>query len=303
MKDAEVSGEKLAAIHEILGKSGAELIPAFKKGFDSPAASAGLVTNDEIKNLESMKASLAESDRLWASIAKWAGMVATSIGFAFRGIPQFLKGAGDSILQSLGGKSLGEQEQEKADVARMETLAKNSDANRAEEKRKEELASATKQLEERQAKMAADKKQADEHKRLEAENPRLQQQLQERERKNDLEKLSPGQRRDALLRELTQAKGDLKLAQENEAENPGNVEAKNARLKLAFRAAGIQGDLQGIKRGDSDEGVKDSLARVGGGFQNDSGKMISVMEEVRDSNRTIVDELRDLSNGDNPLSG
>ncbi len=69
----EVTGEKIAALREIFGRSGPALIPAAKMGMDSNAAEKGLISDEDLESVYAHKKAMSETNAIWADMTKNAG--------------------------------------------------------------------------------------------------------------------------------------------------------------------------------------------------------------------------------------
>lgn len=296
MKDAELNGEKLAAIHEVLGRSGAELIPAFKKGFDSTQASAGLITQKDMENFDSMKKTLEESDGIWKDMAKTVGALAMAVGNSFRGIPVVFKeiSNGDFFKKfTAGGRK--QMEDERQENARLAALR----AEQAETIRQKDAEESKRQLEERRVALDEEKAQ----KKAEEHSAGLESQLAEKERRNQLERMSPSARKAELRREIQGAKDALLEAQASE--EPGDAIAHNETLKRAIRLQDLQHELFGLEKPkeSADDKIHDALARVGGGFVSDNGRTVELLEQIKESTGKTAESIQEMKGQDNPMSG
>jgi hypothetical protein len=75
MKTAEQSAEKIAALGDIFGRAGGELILPFRKGMDSLAANTGMVDESDVKRAKLQKELSEQSAFMFSDVGRTAGEV------------------------------------------------------------------------------------------------------------------------------------------------------------------------------------------------------------------------------------
>jgi hypothetical protein len=269
MRVANLDGAKLAATHELLGKSGAELIPAAKKGFDSLGASGGMVTEEDVKNADGVKKSLEESNFIWKEMGLNAGRLGSAILDSFKGVAivtrdiangDFFKGFTKAGREELEQRATEKREMEERMREQAEVIAER-DAERSKEQLAERLQA---------QKVAKEKEKA-------AEGlGKLEETLAEKRRRNRLDAMSPAERKAELQRQLQAAEtearnaaGTFDLVNGKYVQDPRMM--KRA-LEASLRAEDLRHELLGIheEKGKSSPFLHDSLAAIGG-FTGNAG--------------------------------
>jgi hypothetical protein len=229
MKAANMTGERLAAFTAIFGAKAESLIPAFKKGFNSPVANRGVTTESDLDEFEQLGKSqkelagpwknLATQGKLWAA-RWWTGL----IGLATT-IP-----AGTSDLFGSGGH---QKEMQEATMMNRIQNTLQAKLNTAKEKRiKLELEAA-----EAAAKKAeVEKKTTELRKTAEERTKKLQEQTSENEGHRLLRQLDPegrlqllGFRDKGLASEIEKTKKEI--AQEGDADGSKKLRLETLRLQ------------------------------------------------------------------------
>src|SRR6185369_13919757 len=74
LRTSEITAAKLSAIKEVFGRGGLALLPAFQKGFDTPLAERGTLTDSELKDLKQVKELSGEASGFWKELSNSAGI-------------------------------------------------------------------------------------------------------------------------------------------------------------------------------------------------------------------------------------
>ncbi|NBV22254.1 MAG: hypothetical protein EB141_10330 [Verrucomicrobia bacterium] len=239
MQDAaaagKLTGEQLAAMKEVLGKSGPELIPAFAKGFEGNIKDTSNLSGEEVTKLVNDAKALDGVKGAWAAFGKrWAD---------FAG---FYMGGGKSALGWLfnanpGGKLSGETGIELSP----EAIAGRERLTATEQSKRTAAAEAA-------DKALADKKFAEEAKKIEAEIAA-----------EKLKQGTPEERRLALLGDI--AKHEQEIADIRMYQEAGAFSETEARKRIDLEELEIlkrRGALKELER-NADKKDADRWTRIG----------------------------------------
>jgi hypothetical protein len=236
MQDAaaagKLTGEQLAAMREILGKGGTELIPAFAKGFDGSVKNTADLTEEEVARLVKASKSLDGVKGIWAEFVKGASTLGGSA------ISEFLPWLFNAMP---GGKLSGET----GITLSPEAVAGRERLTATEQAKRTEAAEAA-------DKALADKKFAEEAKKIEAEITA-----------EKLKQGTPEERRLALLGDI--AKHEQEIADIRAYQEAGAFSETEARKRIDLEELEIlkhRGALKELER-NADKKDADRWTRIG----------------------------------------
>jgi hypothetical protein len=104
MKSASLSAERLTAIKSVLGKSGLEMLPAMKVGFNSSAANRGVLDDEDLAKLNQLTMIAKESAAPWKAFGDEVVLTFAKIKSGLLGLPGTIK---DYFTYDGGGSGAG----------------------------------------------------------------------------------------------------------------------------------------------------------------------------------------------------
>lgn len=249
MNRAEISGKKLAAVRDILGKDSSSLIQGFQKGLNSKQANSGLLSEEDLKLLDAMKDQQKTNSivTVWKEFASVAGIFGNMLKTGITSIPDSVR----YILQDPRERS--EQNIQNFRARQQQERLDARDKKRAEDQAKAAADKAKAEKDAEKAKEKADKI-AEQTSKLRAENEAkilelFREQLPAEERRLSLtrERLALQKQIDAETDPLKREKLVKQLLSVNEAEL-GMRQESNARYQIASDSL----SRIGLFRGGSD---------------------------------------------------
>lgn len=163
MKTATLSAERLAAIKEIFGKGGIELIPAMKLGFDSAASNRGTISDVDLEKLAELKKIQKESTGWWREMTQesglfWSGMLSGALKMVATPMEGLLGigGEGKNEFRDAQREKIQQHEKERA-AAQIAAAQQKSINDKNEEKAKKIREHFTAQAEQSDERAAADR--------------------------------------------------------------------------------------------------------------------------------------------------
>jgi hypothetical protein len=299
MQNVELTGEKIAALKEIGGRTAPELIPAMKIGLDSATAERGIIDDKDLKAAAEAKKAMAETAAYWADVKNNAGSFFASMFDAAKMVPQLVATyfnptdeqkaaaglAGSS--ESMGAIAQSDPERYKEIVRKeMEQKDKAAAIAQKDEKRRKE------QMEDSQRDEDARRESESRRKAAEKSIPALEDKFDEARKKARLSRMSPSQQKAEMEKELKE-EGKLRDEAQSKFLMTQSPEAKEEYMKHGIKAFGLQEQLARLeKQGTDMTPTQDSLARIGGGFVAPDQSVPRKLDDMIATLKNIESEIK-----------
>jgi hypothetical protein len=276
MQTVEMTGERLTALREIMGRAGPELIPAAKMGLESKTANKGLLDDKEIKDMQAFNRQVSEGPNFDDSANFW-GKIGTLVKGSIKSIPRVFD------PESYKSESTEEYYKRKEDDEKRKMLAEKDAKREAARMQKDQV-----DFQEKLANQKAEK-----------DLPRLQENLDKKQEAARLKAMAPEARLQDLLKQLDNSKFTEFLAKDV-YDQTGEPVDKKALLETGLDRQSLEDQVatlqEQIKSGNKFGPVAgDALAQIGGftgasGVQKDSGPEIKnkIQEILGHLNRGIL---------------
>ncbi len=284
LKTADIDAQRLAAMKDVLGRGGLELLPAFKRGFDNPSASFGIIDEKELKRLNEVVRLSKEAGGIWKDVGHTIGATFMKVFSGFKLMPMIFQG------RNFRASGLSEEEEATAQV-------RGAQQGFAEELARKDKERAERELAAREAQQKADeaetKHQQDRRKKISDLNMRVP--AMEAEALNEG---SPRQKKIADLRMRIRAseEGVAKFRDRLRA-NKDDEDAQVNSLLFREELAGQKKHLAQLLNQKPDRRRQqnlDSLASIGG-FSQNQGTSANALNEIKKNTRDAVQRLDQLN--------
>jgi hypothetical protein len=286
MRGAEASGDKLVAIHEVLGRAGKTLIPSFQAGFDGSLANRGLISDEDLHRLQQMNIESAKMDGFWKSIGNEVGMWAATLWSQGKGL---IPGLGAIYGQMTG---IGPVEENKMSRDQEDQMAgfREKDADRLKEQNEQRLSDQR----DAAARSANDKK----NEQIRKERDRLDEQYDKAREESILAGLSPEERKDRISDQLDEEYKTFTARNAASAADANNMPLQIEAMKSGLRIFGLQKELYHL---DKDKPLRfkesfDSLARIGGFNERSGSNQADVAQRILRAAESAAAGITTLAN-------